>query len=284
MKVLITGATGQLGHDIVKFAPDIHTLLTPTRNEMDLSDTTSVKKYLSKNNPEYIIHCAAWTKVDDAESNVELCRKINVEGTRYLTDYCKIKDIPIIYISTDYVFNGKGIRPWTVNDSTDPINTYGLSKRDGENIVKTHSKHYIVRISWVFGPNGNNFVKTILNKSKISDKICVVDDQLGSPTYTTDIAPLIWEMVKYEKYGTYHAHNEGYCSWYEFAKKIIEAAKLNIDIIPICSDQYCTKAKRPRNGMMDTSSLINNGFKQLPEWGIAIDKFVTELNKYEGST
>lgn len=279
MKVLITGSTGQLGYDIVKFAPDNNTLLTPTRSEMDLSDTISISEYLLKNSPDYIIHCAAWTNVDDAESNIELCRKINVEGTKYLTDYCKIKNIPIIYISTDYVFNGKGVCPWTINDSTDPINEYGLSKRDGENIVKTHPKHYIVRISWVFGSNGNNFVKTILNKSKKSDTIYVVNDQFGSPTYTADIAPLVWEMVKYERYGIYHAHNEGYCSWYEFAKKIIEIAKVNVTIIPICSDQYCTRAKRPKNGMMDTSSLIDHGFKQLPEWVTAINKFVTELSK-----
>lgn len=277
MKVLVTGSSGQLGFDVVKYAPSKYDILAPSRSVMDISDKLSVESYLLKHRPDGIIHCAAWTKVDDAEIDTESCRKVNVDGTRYITEYCKSKDIPLIYISTDYVFNGEGNDPWKIDDATDPINEYGLSKLDGENIVKTHSKHYIVRISWVFGSNGNNFIKTMLNLCKKTDVVRVVNDQFGSPTYTVDLAPLLWEIFESEKYGIYHAHNEGYCSWYDVAKEIFEIVKADTTLIPITSNDYPMRAKRPKNSRMDISSIVCNGFKLLPKWDDAIKRFIAEL-------
>lgn len=279
MKVLVTGSTGQLGFDVVKYAPSKYDILAPSRSVLDISNKSSVESYLLEHRPDGIIHCAAWTKVDDAEIDTESCRKVNVDGTKYITDYCKIRNIPLIYISTDYVFNGEGNNPWKIDDATDPINEYGLSKLDGENIVRTHSKHYIVRISWVFGSNGNNFIKTMLNLSKKTDVVRVVNDQFGSPTYTVDLAPLLWEIFESEKYGTYHAHNEGYCNWYDVAKEIFEIVKADTTLVPITSNEYPMRAERPKNSRMDMSSIVCNGFKLLPKWDDAIKRFIAELDE-----
>ncbi len=278
MKVLVTGTSGQLGHDVA-VCPEAsgHELLTPSRKEMDLSDVRSAERYLALHRPDLVIHCAAWTDVDGAETDPEACRKVNVEGTRAIADYCGENGVPMMYISTDYVFNGSGERPWETDDPTDPVNVYGLSKRDGEDIVGRLPKHYIVRISWVFGSNGRNFVRTMVNLSAKTDTVRVVADQFGSPTYTADLAPLLWEIAESGKYGTYHAHNGGYCSWYDVAAEIFRVLGTGTRVIPISSAEYPVKAERPKNSRLSTDSLVSGGFRALPGWEDAIRRYIEKL-------
>lgn len=280
MKLLVTGGSGQLGHDVSVFASakgwDV---LSPTHAELDICDQYLVQSYFREHCPDAVIHCAAWTAVDAAEDEEEACRAINVGGTENLTEACRESDIPILYISTDYVFNGKGEQFWKVDDPTDPINAYGLSKRDGENAVKKYSKHYIVRISWVFGSNGKNFLKTMINLSKKYDTVRVVSDQYGSPTYTYDLAPLLCEMVVSGKYGVYHAHNSGVCTWYDVAVETFKAAGIDMTVVPITSAEYPMKAARPLNSRLDLDSLKKAGFSELPDWKDAVHRFVCELER-----
>lgn len=278
MKVLVTGASGQLGSDVVKYLLDHgHQVIAPSREEMDIVSVSRVSGYFQENTPSAVIHCAAWTAVDAAEDNEELCRLVNADGTRNIVESCRALDIPLVYISTDYVFDGSGDRPRKVNEPTNPINIYGKSKEEGERIVEKYPKHFIVRISWVFGNNGKNFIKTMLNLSKKTETVKVVDDQFGSPTYTVDLAPLLTEMILSKKYGTYHAHNEGYCSWYDVAVKVFEIADIKERVIPIKSEEYPMKARRPFNSRLDTSSLTENGFVKLPPWEDAVKRFVKTL-------
>ena len=229
MKVLVTGVKGQLGHDVMnELALRGIEGIGVDVEEMDITDRTACETVISQEKPDAVIHCAAYTAVDAAEDNLELCRKINAEGTRNIARVCKAMDIKMMYISTDYVFNGGGQRPWEPDDHREPLNVYGLTKYEGEIAVEQNiQKYFIVRIAWVFGVNGKNFIKTMLRLGKEKGAVSVVDDQIGSPTYTYDLARLLVDMIQTDKYGRYHATNEGLCSWYEFAREIFRQAGMD---------------------------------------------------------
>jgi len=280
MKVLVTGVNGQLGHDVVNELEKrgIEAVGTDINN-MDITDAECVNRVIKEASPDAVIHCAAYTAVDAAEDNEELCRRINVDGTRHIADVCKELDIKMIYISTDYVFGGQGVRPWEPDDDKDPQSVYGQTKYEGELAVQnTLSKYFIVRIAWVFGINGRNFVKTMLKLSENHDRITVVNDQFGSPTYTFDLAKLLVDMVLTEKYGVYHATNEGICSWYEFACEIFKEAGIKMEVVPVTTEEYGAKANRPFNSRMSKDKLAENGFEKLPAWQDALKRYLAELN------
>ncbi len=280
MKVLVTGINGQLGHDVdLALRERGIDVLAPTHSEMDITDRGAVKSYFDTNLPNAVVHCAAYTAVDRAEDETELCRKVNVDGTGYIAANCARYDLPMMYVSTDYVFNGSGDRPWEPSDATDPINAYGLSKRDGETEVLKLRKHFILRISWVFGINGNNFIKTMRRLSETRDEVNVVDDQYGSPTYTRDLAELMADMIVTDRYGIYHVHNEGICTWADVAEETFRLSCLKTKVNRITSDQYPMKAKRPMNSKMSTSKLSENGFRLLPDWKDALARYIGELGR-----
>ena len=225
------------------------------------------------------MHCAAYTAVDKAEDEKEKCHAINVEGTKNIAEACKKLDAKMVYISTDYVFDGQGIEPQSENKTTNPVNYYGYSKEQGEQIVRDLlEKYFIVRTSWVYGKNGSNFVKTMLKLAQTKDTISVVNDQIGAPTYTKDLAILICDMIQTTKYGTYHGVNEGYCSWYEFALTVFEKAGVNIKVNPIPTSEYPTNARRPLNSRLCKENLDKNGFDKLPGWEDALNRYLLELN------
>ena len=282
MKVLVTGVKGQLGHDVMDelalrgiegFGVDVE--------EMDITDRTACETVISQEKPDAVIHCAAYTAVDAAEDNLELCRKINAEGTRNIARVCKAMDIKMMYISTDYVFNGGGQRPWEPDDHREPLNVYGLTKYEGEIAVEQNvQKYFIVRIAWVFGVNGKNFIKTMLRLGKEKGAVSVVDDQIGSPTYTYDLARLLVDMIQTDKYGRYHATNEGLCSWYEFACEIFRQAGMDeVKVTPVDSDGFPAKAKRPSNSRMSKEKLTENGFERLPSWQNALERYLKALKE-----
>ena len=281
MKVLVTGVKGQLGYDVVNelkkrgieaVGVDIE--------EMDITDASSVESVITQAAPDAVIHCAAYTAVDAAEDHEELCRKVNADGTRNIAKVCRKLDIKMMYISTDYVFNGKGERPWEPDDAREPLNVYGQTKYEGEVAVTDElAKYFIVRIAWVFGVNGKNFIKAVLNKAKTTDTLTVVDDQFGSPTYTYDLARLLVDMIQTEKYGFYHATNEGICSWYEFACEIFRQAGVDVKVLPVSSSQYPAKAKRPVNSRMSKEKLTQNGFERLPSWQDALGRYLEALKR-----
>ena len=276
MKVLVTGVKGQLGYDVVnELEKRGMTAIGVDIDEMDITDAVSVNKVIKEAAPDAVIHCAAYTAVDAAEDNVELCRKVNAEGTANIAEVCKELDIKMMYISTDYVFDGQGERPWEPDDERHPLNVYGQTKYEGEvAVTDALDKYFIVRIAWVFGLNGNNFVKAILNKAKTVDTLTVVNDQFGSPTYTYDLARLLVDMIQTEKYGFYHATNEGICTWYEFACEIIRQAGMDAKVLPVSADQYPAKAKRPTNSRMSKEKLTENGFEKLPAWQDALKRYL----------
>lgn len=252
MKVLVTGATGQLGWDVIKELKrrGIDCRGTGSK-DLNITNREAVLQYIRTYRPDAVIHCAAYTAVDKAEDEPELCRKVNADGTAYIAEACKLVDAKMVYISTDYVFGDDGDWPHEVDDPPHPLNVYGQTKWEGEEAVRhILQKYFIVRISWVFGEHGNNFVKTMLRLGKERKEISVVADQFGAPTYTADLAPLLYDMVLTDKYGTYHACNKGCCSWAEFAEEIFKAAKLDVKVIPICSEKYPAKAKRPKNSRL----------------------------------
>ncbi len=279
MRVLVTGFAGQLGHDVIKelTAAGI-TCAAADIAEFDLTDYNSVRGYITSFEPDTVIHCAAYTAVDKAEDNCAAAYAVNVIGTENL---CRaIKDIKakFVYISTDYVFDGEKDEPYEVNDKTNPQTVYGATKREGENRVRMLCpKHFIIRTAWVFGKNGNNFVKTMLRLGAERDSINVVCDQFGSPTYTKDLAKLIVQMIGTEKYGTYHATNEGFCSWADFTCEIMQQANLNARVVPITSSEYPAKAKRPKNSRLSKRSLIEAGFTPLPPWEDALKRYLKEI-------
>ena len=287
MKVLVTGVKGQLGYDVVnELEKRGHTAIGVDIEEMDITDSDSVNRVLLSENPDAVIHCAAWTAVDLAEDeeNIEKVRLVNVVGTENIAKVCKELDCKMIYISTDYVFDGQGDNFWKPDDERNPLNVYGMTKYEGELAVeKWLEKYYIVRISWVFGVNGKNFVKTMLNLGKTRDKLTVVNDQIGSPTYTFDLARLLVDMVETEKYGIYHATNEGVCSWYDFACEIFrQASEINpvyekVEVAPVDSSVFPVKAKRPSNSRMCKDKLIENGFEKLPSWQDALSRYLQEI-------
>lgn len=277
-KILVTGVNGQLGYDVVKeLNKRGYEAIGVDREVMDLTDSEAIKRNIYNNNLDGIIHCAAYTAVDAAEDNVDICETVNSLAVKQIALYAKELDIPMIYISTDYVFDGSKYGEYVETDNTCPINVYGRTKYDGEAFVRDIiNKHYIVRISWVFGENGNNFIDTMIRLSKDRDELNVINDQVGSPTYTKDLAPLLVDMLESDKYGTYHATNEGFCSWYEFAKKIFELANIDIKVNPITTDMYPTKATRPLNSKMCKDKLKQNGFKSLRNWEEALKEYLGE--------
>lgn len=276
MKVLVTGAKGQLGHDVVnELTMRGHEAIGVDIDEMDITDFESVSRVLKETAPDAVIHCAAYTAVDAAEDNIDLCRRVNAYGTENIAKVCGELDCKLMYISTDYVFDGQGERPWEPDDKRDPLNVYGQTKYEGELAVEKYvRKYFTVRIAWVFGVNGKNFIKTMLNLGKTRDRITVVDDQVGSPTYTYDLARLLADMIETDQYGRYHATNEGICSWYEFAKEIFRQAGLSVEVLPVSSAQYPAKAKRPSNSRMSKAKLTQNGFSPLPPWQDALARYL----------
>ena len=279
MKVLVTGVKGQLGYDVVnELTKRGHIAIGTDIEEMDITDAGSVDKVIKESAPDAVVHCAAYTAVDAAEDNVDLCRKINAEGTQNIANVCKELDIKMVYISTDYVFDGEGERPWEPDDNRTPLNVYGQTKYEGELAVEnTLEKFFIVRIAWVFGVNGKNFIKTMLNLGKTRDSLTVVNDQFGSPTYTYDLAKLLVDMVETDKYGIYHATNEGICTWYEFACEIFKQAGMDIKVSPVLASEYPAKAKRPSNSRMSKEKLTENGFEKLPTWQDALSRYLKEI-------
>lgn len=275
MKVLVTGSNGQLGYEIIKLLEEkkIDHLGT-NRNSLNISDKDEVKKVIKDYNPDVIIHCAAYTSVDKAEDERKLCYATNVLGTKYISEVCKEIDAKLIYFSTDYVFDGGGDRPFEVTDIPNPINYYGQTKYEGElEVQKFVKKYFIIRISWVFGSKGNNFVKTMLRLGKEKDEISVVFDQVGSPTYTYDLAKLLLEIIKTDKFGIYHVTNDGYCSWYEFASEIFRQANIEIKLNPIKTEDYPMRAKRPKN-----SRLSKTNFTTLENWKFALNHYLNRCN------
>lgn len=281
MRILVTGARGQLGTDLMNelekqglegVGVDI--------DEMDITDAKACMDVICGANVDAVIHCAAYTAVDAAEDNVELCRKINGEGTRNVALACKAADVKMMYISTDYVFDGKGTRPWEPDDHRDPLNVYGQTKYEGElAIEELLDRYFTVRIAWVFGVAGNNFIKTMLRLGRERGAVSVVDDQVGSPTYTYDLARLLVDMIQTDHYGRYHATNEGMCSWYEFAVEIFRQAGMDqVTVTPVSSTEFAAKAVRPENSRMSKEKLSDNGFTRLPSWQDALSRFLQVID------
>ena len=280
MRILVTGVKGQLGHDVVNECAKrgIETVGVDIE-EMDITDAESVRRVITESNVDAVIHCAAWTAVDAAEDNEEACRRVNAQGTENIAKVCRDLDLKLMYISTDYVFDGQGERPWEPDDERHPLNVYGQTKYEGELAVEKYVKKFFsVRIAWVFGINGKNFIKTMLRVGKERGAVSVVMDQVGSPTYTYDLARLLVDMIQTDRYGRYHATNEGLCSWYEFACEIFRQAGLDVKVTPLTTAEYgAAKAVRPFNSRMDKSKLKANGFEPLPTWQDALDRYLKEL-------
>ena len=279
MRVLVTGVKGQLGSDIAaELKLRAEECIGADIADFDITDRGATVGTIKKYMPDCVIHCAAFTDVNGAEEKRGLCERINVLGTENVALACNEADAKLIYISTDYVFNGEGMRPYKPNDERNPINFYGMTKSLGEDKVRSVCpKHFIVRTSWVFGKNGTNFVKTMLRLGEQMEGLTVVDDQIGSPTYTPDLARLLCDMAATERYGTYHATNEGFCSWYDFAKKIMELSGIGCNIKPIASKDYPSPAKRPQNSRLSKEKLVQNGFYKLPPWEDALKRFIKAL-------
>lgn len=279
MRVLVTGVKGQLGHDVMnELAKRGYEGVGVDVEEMDITDRDAVERVMREAHVDKVMHCAAWTAVDAAEDQVEFCRKVNAVGTENIARMCRELDLPMVYLSTDYVFDGEGERPWEPDDERHPLNVYGQTKYEGELAVEKYlEKYFIVRIAWVFGVNGNNFIKTMLRLSETHDTLTVVDDQIGSPTYTYDLARLLVDMLETEKYGRYHATNEGLCSWCDFAKEIFRQAGKKVTVLPVTSDEYPAKAKRPHNSRMNKDKLEEMGFTRLPSWQDALGRYLKEI-------
>lgn len=305
MEIFVTGINGQLGHDVMNelqkrghvgvgsdLAPAYKGVADGTAAtslpyvSLDITDKEKVASVIAEINPDAIIHCAAWTAVDMAEDDdkVALVRKVNSEGTQNIADAANVVDSKLLYLSTDYVFDGQGTAPWQPDDKNyKPLNVYGQTKLEGElAVAHTMEKYFIVRIAWVFGLNGNNFIKTMINVGKTHDEVRVVNDQIGTPTYTYDLARLLVDMVETEKYGYYHATNSetevgGYISWYDFCLEIFKQYGLETRVIPVTTEEYgLSKAKRPFNSRLDKSKLIETGFKPLPDWKDAVRRYLLE--------
>lgn len=303
MKIFVTGVGGQLGHDVMNNAiargimavgsdladqytgiADGSAIMKAPYIQLDITDQSAVAKVITEQKPDAIIHCAAWTAVDAAENeeNKAKVHAINADGTRYLAEVAKTIDAKMVYISTDYVFDGKGIRPWKPDDKNfNPLNVYGQSKLDGElAVANTLSKYFIVRIAWAFGLNGTNFIKTMINVGKTHDAVRVVNDQIGTPTFTYDLARLLVDMIETEKYGYYHATNEGgYISWYDFCCEFYKQFGLKTAVIPVSTKEYgLSKAARPENSRLDKTKLVEAGFKPLPTWQDAVSRYLKEAD------
>lgn len=281
MKILITGSKGQLGHDLLgELAKRKIEAVGVDVEEMDITDAGACRRVITGAEVDAVIHCAAYTAVDAAEDQVDLCRRINSEGTRNIAQVCHDLGIKMLYLSTDYVFDGEGTRPWEPDDERHPLNVYGQTKYEGELAVEELvEKFFTVRIAWVFGVNGKNFIKTMLRLGKEKGAVGVVNDQIGSPTYTYDLARLLVDMIQTDRYGRYHATNEGLCSWYEFAVEIFKQAGMeDVIVTPLDSSKFPAKAKRPKNSRMDRSKLTANGFDPLPPWQDALARYLKEIS------
>ena len=305
MKLFVTGVAGQLGHDVMNelnkrgyegvgsdLAPEYSgiqdgtAVTTMPYVSVDITNASAVEKAITEAGVDGVVHCAAWTAVDAAEDEdkQEIVRKVNVLGTENIAKVCKKLGIKMMYLSTDYVFDGQGTTPWEPDcKAYKPLNVYGQTKLDGELAVYNNvDKFFIIRIAWVFGKNGKNFIKTMLRIGKERGAASVVDDQIGSPTYTYDLARLLVDMIQTDKYGRYHATNEGLCSWYEFACEIFRAAGMDVKVTPVHSDEYpAAKAKRPMNSRMSKEKLTQQGFERLPSWQDALGRYLKELEKQE---
>ena len=280
MNVLVTGVNGQLGFDVCREL-DRRGIpyVAAGRSEFDITDAEAVNGYIRKNKPEAVIHCAAFTAVDKAEEAFESAFAVNAEGTRNIAIACQAIDAKMMYISTDYVFPGEGEQFYEPEDPTGPLGVYGQTKLEGEKAVQDIlNRFFIVRISWVFGLNGHNFVKTMLRLAETKTELNVVGDQVGSPTYTADLAPLLCNMILTDKYGIYHATNEGICSWAEFAQEIFRLSGKHVTVHPIPTSEYPTPAKRPLNSRMSKDKIERNGFQRLPPWQDALTRYLKELN------
>ena len=283
MKILVTGARGQLGYDICRV---LAARGVPHRGidieELDLTNGQAVQVYLNEYRPDALIHCASFTAVDKAEDDAARCYAINADATRSLAKCCADLGAKMLYISTDYVFAGDGTQPHTEDEPAQPLSVYGKSKLMGEEYVRELlPAHFIVRISWLFGINGSNFVRTMLRLSQTKSEISVVNDQIGSPTYSYDLAHLLCDIILTDRYGTYHASNEGFCSWAEFAAEIMRVSGSDTEIRPIPSDEYPTRATRPHNSRLDKSRLKEAGFTPLPHWKDALLRYLNELSSLQ---
>ncbi len=285
MRVFVTGVKGQLGHDVMnELAKRGYEGIGVDVEEMDITDWSAVRRVMEASKADKVVHCAAWTAVDAAEDQVEACRRVNALGTENIAKMCRELKLPMIYLSTDYVFDGEGTRPWEPDDPVvTPLNVYGQTKYEGEQAVEKYlDAYYIVRIAWVFGVNGKNFIKTMLNLGKTHDTITVVNDQIGTPTYTYDLARLLVDMLEKEEYGKYHVTNEGgYISWYDFAKEIFRQAGMDVNVVPVSAEEYQAKAKRPSNSRMEKKKLDEHGFDRLPVWQDALGRYLEILKKGE---
>lgn len=281
MKVLVTGVKGQLGYDVCKeLSRRGIEQIGVDREDFDITDRASTHRFIKEYCPDVVVHCSAWTAVDAAEDVPEQVAAVNIEGPRNIAQVCKEINAKMVYISTDYVFPGDGEAFYEVDDSTGPSSVYGKTKLGGELVVKELlDKYFIVRISWVFGINGNNFVKTMLRLAETRDELGVVCDQIGSPTYTADLAPLLCDMIETEKYGTYHATNEGLCSWAEFAEEIFHLAGKEVKVNHILTKDYPVKAKRPLNSRLSKDCLERASFQRMPEWRDALKRYLKEIGE-----
>lgn len=279
MKILVTGIRGQLGFDVLRVLKNRGIeAIGLNSDDMDIKSKKAVDTVFDKIRPDACIHPAAWTLVDKAEDEKEAAEAVNVTGTKNIALASARVGASLMYFSTDYVFDGGGERPWKPEDKPDPQNVYGLTKLEGEKLVLKilPGRHFILRLEWLYGINGKNFVKTMLDLSKNHKELKVVCDQIGSPTYTLDVASLAADMIVSSKYGIYHVSNTGYCSWYDFALEIFKNAGISIDVVPVTSENYPQRAKRPHNSRFDTSKLITEGFKELPSWQDALKRFMRE--------
>ena len=279
MKVLVTGVKGQLGYDVCKVLTQRNIEnLGVDLEDFDITDRDATYRFIKEYAPDVVVHCSAWTAVDAAEDMLEKVAAVNEGGPRNIAQVCKEIGAKMVYISTDYVFPGDGETFYEVDDATNPSSIYGKTKLGGELAVRdTLDEHFIIRISWVFGINGNNFVKTMLRLAETRDEIGVVCDQIGSPTYTADLAPLLCNMIETEKYGTYHATNEGVCSWAEFSEEIFRLAGKNVKVNHILTKDYPAKAARPFNSRMSKQKLEDMGFERLPDWKDALRRYIKEI-------
>ena len=281
IKVLVTGVNGQLGHDLVKkLNAEGFECKGTDINDFDITDEESTRDFIVKYNPDVVVHCAAYTAVDRAEADAESCTKVNVTGSENIAKACKLIDAKMVYISTDYVYNGKGDKPFKTTDEIAPLSVYGKTKYQGEEACRKHlDKLFVVRTSWVFGKNGNNFVKTMLRLAGERDSLSVVSDQIGSPTYTVDLADFLFYIIQTDKYGIYHCSNEDFCSWNEFAKEIFRLSGINIEVKEVLTRDYKSAAVRPLNSRLDKKCLEDCGYGKMPSWKDALKRYLEELKQ-----
>ena len=275
MKILITGSNGMLGHDLIEVLKDKHELLLTTSKTLDITDGDSVMDFIVKSNPDIVINSAAYTDVDGCESNPDLAYNVNGEGVKNLALACREVDCPLVHISTDYVFNGQNDRPWVEDDEIGPISIYGKSKLKGEEHIKEIlEKYFIVRTAWLYGVNGRNFPRTMLELAQKHSEITVVYDEVGTPTYTPDLAKGISKLIETDYYGTYHLTNSGNCSWCEFARYIFEVADVDVNVIPVTASEFARPAPRPSYSVLENRNWVENGFEPLRNYKEAIKEYI----------